>query len=412
MLEIPPFLTLDDVDFQGKSVLVRVDINSPIDPQTGEILDASRIEAHSTTIKTLENSKVVILAHQGRPGSSDFTTLEEHSRVLSKYLEKEVEYIDDIIGPAARDRISRLKPGEVLMLENVRFLAEETLEFPPEKHANSWLVRKLSPLFDLFVNDAFAAAHRPHASLTGFPEVLPAVAGRVMEKELRALSRVFADWSRKKRVFVIGGAKIGDMVKFIDTLLTQKIANQVLLGGLVSLLFLKASGFSLGEPTESVLESRGASKYIDLAKDLLQRYSSKIALPTDVAENQGGERKEINVSNLPAQNPIMDVGGETIDRYKAEIASADIVVLKGPAGVIEEPAFSLGTKEILRAVAHSKALSIVGGGHESAILNELGLTDKIDYVSSGGGALIAFLSGETLPAVEALARAAARMRGA
>ena len=160
------------------------------------------------------------------------------------------------------------------------------------------------------------------------------------------------------------------------------------------------------------MESRGASKYIDLAKDLLQRYGSKIALPTDVAENQGGERKEINVSNLPAQNPIMDVGGETIDRYKAEIASADIVVLKGPAGVIEEPAFSLGTKEILRAVAHSKALSIVGGGHESAILNELGLTDKIDYVSSGGGALIAFLSGETLPAVEALARAAARMRGA
>jgi phosphoglycerate kinase len=404
------FLTMDDFDFKNKVTLLRVDFNSPIDPKTKKILDDTRIRAHAeTTIKELvqKGAKVVILAHQGRPGDPDFTPLKEHAEILGKILKKPVKYVDDIFGEKALKAIKQLKSGEVLVLENVRTFKDEQNKGSPEDHAKSELVKKLAPLADVFVNDAFAAAHRAHISIVGFTAVLPSVAGRIMERELKALKKVLES-PEKPCVFIMGGAKGDDSLEISRYVLKHKIADYVLTGGVIGHIFLVAEGANLGKPNMGLLEKKELMGLVPGIKELMKEYPKAIMVPTDLAMDVEKKRKEIAVGKLPTNYAICDIGTETIKKYCEIIGKAKSIVISGPMGVFENKEFATGTKKIFEAIAASKAFSLVGGGHTVAAVEELGLADKMSYVSTAGGALIEFLMGKQLPGVVALEKAAAR----
>ena len=411
-MSMPKILTLDDVDVKGKTVLLRVDFNSPVDPDTKKILDDTRIKAHAeTTIKELseKGAKVVILAHQGRPGEPDFISLEQHTKRLSEILGKPVRYIDDLYGEEAKRAIRELKPGEIIVLKNTRTYPYERKSKPPEEHAKSDFIKELASLADLFVNDAFSAAHRSHASVVGFTAVLPSVAGRIMERELKALARVLES-PEKPCIFILGGAKADDSLKISQYVLDNNIADYILTGGITGHLFLAATGVDLGRPNMAFLEKQKVLDLIPGIKELMAKYPGKIKVPADVAIEIDGERKEISTKDLPTEYPIYDIGTETIKEYSRIIGEAKSIVVSGPPGVYEREEFRKGTKEILEAVANSKAFSLVGGGHTVAAVQELGLTDKMSYVSTAGGALIEFLMGSKLPGVVALEKAAERAK--
>ncbi|HVP27170.1 MAG TPA: phosphoglycerate kinase [Candidatus Bathyarchaeia archaeon] len=404
------YLTLDDVNVKDKVVLVRVDFNSPVDPESKKVLDDSRIRAHGeTTIKELakKGAKVVVLAHQGRKGDPDFIPLKQHTEILSKALSKPVKYVDDVFGDKAKEAIKKLKSGEILVLENVRTFAGETKEGTPEEQAKTELVKKLAPLADLFVNDAFAAAHRAQASLIGFTAVLPSAAGRIMERELKSLSKVLEN-PEKPCVFIIGGAKADDSLEISKYVLDNSIADYILTGGVVGQVFLAAKGVNLGKPNMEFLEKKELMPFISGIKALLQKYPDKIKTPVDVAVEDGGRRKELTVEKLPTEHSMMDIGAKTVDKYAKLITRAKTIVVSGPMGVYENKEFSFGTKKVLEAIASSKAFSLAGGGHTIAALQEFGVFNKISYVSTAGGALIEFLMGKKLPGVVALEKAAAR----
>ena len=405
---MPKFLTLDDVDVEGKTVLVRVDFNSPVDPETKKLLDDTRIRAHGeTTIKELseKGAKVVILAHQGRPGDPDFIPLKQHAERLREILGKPVKYVDDLFGEKAKEAIKKLENGEILVLENTRAYSEERKSKSPEEHAKSEFIKELSPLADLFVNDAFSAAHRSHASVVGFTAVLPSVAGRIMERELKALARVLES-PEKPCVFILGGAKADDSLKISQYVLNNGIADYILTGGITGHLFLVATGVDLGKPNMELLEKQKVLDLVPGIKDLMAKHTGKIKVPVDVAVEVEGKRKEISVSDLPTEYPIFDIGTKTINEYSQIIKDAKSIVISGPPGVYEKEEFIKGTKEIFEAVARSEAFSLLGGGHTIAAVQELGLSDKMSYISTAGGALIEFLMGSKLPAVAALEAAA------
>jgi len=400
------FLTMDDFNYEDKVVLLRVDFNSPIDPNTKEILDDTRIRSHSETIAELskKDAKVVILAHQGRPGDPDYSSLENHAKALSKILNKPVEYVDDIYGEKAKKAIEALKPGEILVLKNVRDYPEETKSKSPEEHAKSELVQKLAPLADFFVNDAFAAAHRGHASIVGFTVVLPTAAGRVMERELKALEKVTTA-RETPCLYVLGGAKADDSAAITEYVLSKGTADNVLTGGVIGHLFLYAKGYDIGETNRKYLEEKGFTTIIPKIQDLFKRFDGKIVLPDDLAVEVDGKRREIDVSELPTSYPIYDIGSKTIEKYASMIKKAKAIVVNGPMGVYENREFLKGTKGVFEAIAESKAFSVAGGGHTIGALDELGLQKRISYVSTGGGALMEYLTGKTLPGVEALEKA-------
>jgi phosphoglycerate kinase len=407
---MPTYLTLDNVKVKDKVVLVRVDFNSPIDPETKKVLDDTRIRAHGeTTIKELadKGAKVVILAHQGRKGDPDFTPLKQHAEVLSKILKKPVKYVDDVFGEKAKNEIKKLKSGEILVLENVRTFAGETKEGIPEEHVKTELVQNLAPLADLFVNDAFAAAHRAHVSIIGFTAVLPSAAGRIMERELKSLSRVL-ERPEKPCIFILGGAKADDSLEISKYVLDNKIADNVLTGGVVGQVFLAAKGLNLGEPNMDFLEKKGLMDLLPGIKELLKKYPDKIRTPEDIAVEANGKRKEITTEGLPTNYTIFDIGTRTVEAYGKLIEKAKSIVVSGPMGTYENREFSFGTKQVLGEIANSKAFSLAGGGHTIAAIEEFKLGKKISYISTAGGALIEFLMGKKLPGVTALEKAAAR----
>lgn len=407
---MPKFLTLDDLELESKVVLVRVDFNSPVDPETKKILDETRIRAHGeSTIKELseKGARVVVLAHQGRPGEPDFIPLKQHAEALERILGKPVKYVDDLYGEKARNAIKALKNGEILVLENTRTYPEERKKKSPEEHAKSEFVRSLAELADIFVNDAFAAAHRSHASIVGFTALLPSAAGRIMERELKALSRVLES-PEKPCVFILGGAKADDSLKISKYVLENGIADTVLTGGLTGHLFLVATGVDLGKPNMELLEKQDVLKLTGGIKDLMDSYPGRVKVPKDVAVEVDGKRRELSVGELPTEYPIYDVGTETIEEYSRLIEEAKSIVISGPPGVYEKLEFMKGTKMLLEAVASSEAFSLAGGGHTVAAIEKLGLSERISYISTAGGALIEFLMGERLPGVAALEAAASR----
>ncbi len=406
------FKTLDDFDVKNKVVLVRVDFNSEIDPQTKKVTSDVRIRAHAeSTLKELaeKGAKVVVLAHQGRKGDPDFTPLKQHAEILQKILKCPVKYVDDIFGEKAKKAIKDLKSGEILVLENVRGFDGETKNGTPEQHSKSELVQNLAPLADLFVNDAFAAAHRGHVSMVGFTAVLPSCAGRIMERELKSLSRAL-EKPEKPCVYVMGGAKADDSLEISKYVLGNGIADYVLVGGVTSQLFLAAKGVDLGKKTMDFLAKKELMQFVPGIKELLKQYPDKIVLPEDVALEVDGKRKEIPVSKLPTEHSIFDIGAKTVDNFSKIIAKAKSIVLSGPMGVYENKEFNYGTKKVFEAIANSKGFSLCGGGNTIAAIEEYGLSKKMGYISTAGGALIEFLMGKKLPGVVALESAVTKKK--
>ncbi len=401
------YLTLDDVTLDNKRILLRVDFNSPMDP-SGNILDDKRIKSHLETLRALEDCRVTIIAHQSRAGKKDYTTLEAHARLLTRLLRRDVSYIDDIFGSHAQNSIKSLRPGEVVLLENTRFYAEENMNRSPADHAKSHMVRKLAPLFDLFVNDAFAVSHRSHCSVVGFTEVLPSIAGILMDREITALDRGLRG-NEHPTVFSLGGTKADDSIKVTQNVLSRGGADKILTSGVVATVFMMAKGIDVGEANRKFVEDQEYLEQIPIAAKLLQEYPDKIVLPSDVALNQNGERVEVSVDKLPAPLPIADIGLETIVSYSKFLKEAKVTVLNGPTGIFEQEKFKLGTSELLKAATLS-SYSIAGGGHSVAAIEQLDLESKFSHVSMGGGASITYLSGEPLPGIEALKKAAARSR--
>ncbi len=397
------FNTIDDFNMEGKTVILRVDINSPVDPNTGYILDDTRIRMHAETIREIsdKNSKIVILAHQSRPGKQDFTTLEQHAKSLSQILKKPVNYVDDIFGSNARGIISRMNDGDIIILENVRFYSEEILKRNPELQAETHLVKKLSPLADYYVNDAFAAAHRSQPSLVGFAVKLPSAAGRVMERELRALYNAM-DKAEKPCVYVLGGVKVDDSIMVVENVLRNDNADFILTTGLVANVFLWGAGVNIRNENKKFIENKGYCEWVKKSKKLLKQFKGKIIIPQDVAVCINDERVEFPVKKTPNRR-IYDIGTETIKNYARIIREARTLFANGPAGVFEKNGFSIGTEDILNAISSSSGFSIVGGGHLAAAANGMGLSG-ISHISSGGGASINLLAGEKLPVVEVLRR--------
>jgi len=398
--------TIDDFNFEDKTVLLRVDFNMPLDKNTFEILDTTRIKRALPTIKELidKKAKIVILAHQGRQGSWDFINLQTHAQALEELLEKPVRFIDDIYKEKAKDAIKNMHAGEIIMLDNVRKFNGETDKKTAEEHAQSELVENLYPLADYFVNDAFAAAHRQQCSLIGFTAVLASCAGRLMEKELTTLGNIISN-PEKPSVFLFGGAKFSDTIVTIQRLLEKKTADKIILTGLPANAFLKAEGIKLGEKNEEMLAKEGKPELYEDIKKLLEKYKENIYLPTDFGQQSNTDRSEINVSDLPTNYNLFDIGEKSIENFKSIISDAKTVFLSGPCGVFENPEFMKGTQEIFTYVANSPVYSIVGGGHTVAAVEKLGLNQQINHISTGGGSLEKFMMGEKLPVVEALKNA-------
>ena len=402
---MPKFLTLDDLgEVRGKTLLIRPDFNVPIHPETKEILDDTRIKAHAITIKELSDkgARIVIIVHQGRPGQPDFIeSLKGHAKKLSEILGKPVKYVNDLYGNEAKSAIKELNNGEILLLKNVRTFPEERKKKSPEEHAQSEFVKELAPLFDAFILDGFSVAHRSHASVVGFAAVLPTYAGRVMERELKALTRVLED-PQKPVVVVLGGAKAEKTIKIIDFFLGNNIADNVLTGGLVGLLFLLSRGIDLGNPTVENLKKKGLYDLVVPAKELLEKYKERIKYPTDFAIEENGGRKEIQMNYLPVDKPIYDIGEKTSSEYESIIKNAKTIIACGPLGVYEKDEFIKGTQKVFEAIAKSEAYSLAGGGDTVAALKKLGLLNAFSYVSLAGGAFIEFISGGKLPGIEIL----------
>ncbi|MEM4510291.1 MAG: phosphoglycerate kinase [Pyrobaculum sp.] len=385
---------------KGKILFIRIDINSPI--VNNKILDDFRIRAHSYTLKIVSETgaRAVVLAHQGRPGQDDFTSLEVHQPYIEKYLDKPVKFIDDVIGPAARSAIKELNDGEILLLENVRILAEEVIEKVPEAQAESFLVRKLAPLGHYFIFDGFAVAHRSQPSVVGFPMVMPSCMGPVFEKELRALSTIFE--KRGSGVLLIaGGAKIADTLKAIEQLLRNGFVENVALGGLVGFVAALAKYGVANPQLKQIVEQGGYIPHIEKVRQILNKYGERVHTPVDFAISRNG-RLDVDIYSL-TQAPL-DIGRLSVIKFKELIGQSEIVIFSGPMGFIEDEKFAVGTVELLKA-AVSRNL-IIGGGHTIMAAEKAGVLSKAYHVSTGGRAFIQTIGGEEMPAVKALLQSA------
>ena len=383
--------TIKDVDLRGKRVLVRVDYNVPI--KDGEVGDDTRIRAAMPTLEYLleQGAAVILCSHLGRPKGSPNPkySLRPVATHLSELLGRPVAFAEDSIGPVAEQAAKTLNPGDVLLLENTRFHPEEEKNDPE-------MSRQLSSLADIYVNDAFGSAHRAHASTEGVARFLPAVAGFLLEKEIRYLGQAIAD-PKPPFVAILGGAKISDKIGVIQNLL--KKADQVLIGGGMANTFFKAQGYPVAD---SLVEDEA----LDTARELLQNGTNKLRLPVDVVIGDrfdaDAESKVMPMGPVPEGWRILDIGPETIAAYAKTIAGAGTVVWNGPMGVFEFPRFAQGTFELAKAVASSDALTIVGGGDSVAAIQQSGMSDRITHISTGGGASLEMLEGLELPGVAAL----------
>ncbi len=401
------FLTLDDVKTSDKRIFLRVDINVPLDPSTHQILDDTRIKAVSDTLARLEDARVVLGSHQSRPGKDDFTNLQPHAEALAGCCNQQVMFVEDVIGPHARERITKVERGQVLVLDNLRFCAEENVDDKPEKLLKTHFVKQLSPLFDLNVNDAFATAHRSQPSIVGLTEALPSAAGRLMEKELKAVSGLLVE-PRRPCVYVLGGAKVEDKVPVIEHILTRDKADKILLGGVPAKLFLKAMGQKLSAEDEK--EMVGLQADIKKAKSLALKYRDKIEVPVDLAYGDARGKRTDRGIDAPLKESALDIGAKTIEKYSKAVEGAATTVANGPLGVFERDGFDLGTRQVLEAMAKSNGYTVIGGGHLVGLASILGIDERFKHVSTAGGAMLSLLSGQSLPGVDALVRAADRMR--
>jgi len=383
--------TVRDIPVQGKRVLVRVDFNVPL--ENGQVTDDTRIQAALPTIRYLleQGASVILMSHLGRPMGEvhDELRMDAVARRLSELLGLEVVKLDDCIGPEVEKAAQGLKPGQVLLLENLRF--------HPEEEANDQgFAQKLASLADLYVNDAFGTAHRAHASTAGVPNYLPAVAGFLMERELQMLGQILADPAHPF-VAILGGAKISGKIGVIHSLLSN--VDLLLVGGGMANTFLKAQGHEVGL---SLVEDDSLGE----AREILEGAGDKLVLPVDVviadAFSEDANARTVGVDQVPSDWRILDIGPRTVGLFEERLSSAATVVWNGPMGVFEFPRFAAGTVALATSLAKTRATTIVGGGDSVAALQQAGLADTITHVSTGGGASLEFLEGKTLPGVAAL----------
>ena len=410
--------TIDHFDYKNKTVILRVDINSPIDPVTKQIVNTNRIDKSLPTIVDLveKGAKIVLLAHQGDTlDYQNLGPLSEHAQLLTERLGREVRYIDDVAGPAAIEAVKELQAGEIILLGNLRYLCEEVSTFEnavplkPEEMLDTYLIRHLAPLADYYVNDAFAAAHRNAPSMVAFQELLPSAGGRQLIAEFGALHKVAADPERPA-VFVLGGLKVSDAFGMIRQVLEQGTADRILAGGVLGILFQMAGGLSFGPTQEQFLRDRNLLGFVKQAQDYLADFPDHFVCPVDFAYQDGEQRVEAHINELPQNRLFTDIGSQSIERFKAEIAKAGTIFINGPMGAYENPLLSLGTDTIWNAMAEAPGYTVVGGGDSvsAAYRFVLDPEEKFDYICTAGGAMVRFLSGSELPLIKALRKAYGR----
>lgn len=407
------FFTMDSFDLRGKTVFLRLDINSPMNPMNGEILGGSRFKSHVDTINSLMDSKVVIVAHQSRPGKEDFTSLEKHAAYMKRVLGRDVKFIDALFGSSVTAAVKSMKIGDILMLENTRFYSEET-EIPAtdiEAMEGSHIVRSLEPLMDYYVIDAFPAIHRAQTTLVGFRRVKPNIAGRLIEKEVTMLDR-FSRGKERPKLAILAGSKIDDSIAVSKNFLEKKMVDSIIVGGVVANAFLWASGKNIGKKNMEFI-MKNNKNYESLLKDcsgILKNHRDRVVIPVDFVLNPSGRRISVD-DEVPDDELLADIGVDSIVMFTEHIRQAKAIFMNGPMGMYEMPAYSSGTFEVLNAISRSRALRIAGGGHTLSAMEKLGMLNRIDHASTGGGALISYLSGEAMPVLEALSESRALFKG-
>jgi phosphoglycerate kinase len=382
--------TIDQLDASGKRVLVRCDFNVPL--ENGAITDDRRIEGALPTIKRLigQGAVVILASHLGRPkGITPEFSLAPVAARLSELLGQNVPLLSDCVGPEVAAAVAASKPGDVLLLENVRFHPEEEKNDPA-------FATELAANVDVFVNDAFGTAHRAHASTEGVAHLLSAYAGYLIQKEIEHLGVVVENPARPF-IAIMGGSKVKDKIALIDNLLPK--VDKLLIGGGMTYTFLKAQGMEIGK---SILDATS----IDYAAQLLRDHADKIVLPTDVVISdkfaEDAVTSVVSVNEIPADQEGLDIGPDTSAHFAKIIKTAGTVLWNGPVGVFELTPFMAGTRTVAEAMAECPGVTIVGGGDSAAAVEKFGLADKMTHVSTGGGASLEFLEGKTLPGIAAL----------
>jgi len=383
--------TVKDIDLKNKRVLMRVDFNVPM--ADGKVTDDKRIRAALPTIQYCldQNASVILMSHLGRPKSASDSqfSLRAAAEVLSTLLARPVKMAPDCVGVEVETMAKELKPGEVLMLENTRFHAEE------EKNDLDF-AKQLASLGEVFVNDAFGSAHRAHASTEGVARFLPAVSGFLMEQELEYLGRAVAN-PEHPYIAILGGAKISDKILVVETLLSK--CDKLIIGGGMANTFLAAQGLNM---QDSLVEESS----LETAKAIMSKSGDKLILPVDavIADKfaEDANTQVVDVGEIPAGWRMLDVGPKTVGVYQAALSGAKLIVWNGPVGVFEMPKFAEGTFALARMLAESKAVTVIGGGDSASAVKKAGVAKQMTHVSTGGGASLEFLEGKELPGVAAL----------
>ncbi len=397
------YTSYKDVDLKGKKVLMRVDINSNIDVENYKIRESPRIAALVPALEELKESAVIIMAHQSRPGNEDFTDLDIHAKEIEKQLGRQVKFVKDLFGKDAVKAIKKLKPGEVLVLNNVRKWEPEMKGYDDFSVAeNTEMVKSLYSLVDYVIVDAFGAAHRAHVSIIGWPKM---IAGPITEKELSALKKIIEE-PDKPMAMLIGGAKAIDKFKAMKFNFDNEKLDYALCSGLTAILIFEALGKNMGEPNRNII-----AKDLEVNKDMIgktyERYKDKIILPEDLVIDDNGNRKTITIDEAATYNTTTgDVGPKTVEKFKEFIMKSKTIVANGPPGIFEKEVFRESTNEMIEAMVkatkENDALTIIGGGEMGAAASMAGLSDQVSFISTAGGAMLEILSGKDLPMIRAL----------
>jgi len=388
--------SIRDLDVQNKRVLLRVDYNVPMS-KDGAITDDKRILETLPTIRYLldKNATIILVTHMGRPDGKivESLRLDKIAQRLSALLGKPVNKLNSVVGPDVTKVVANAKPGDIIMLENVRFLKEE-------KNGSEELAKKLAALADVYVDDAFATAHRPDTSVAGVPQFLPSAAGFLLEKEINILETVTTS-AKKPFIAILGGAKVSDKIGLIKNLLTK--TDAILIGGGMAFTFLKAMGYAIGFSLVEEDYLKVADEIIEAAKTR----GTRLLLPVDVIITNdiktGSSHRIVDIEEIPADQIGVDIGPKTIEAFEAEIAKANTIIWNGPMGVIEIAEFAEGTKSLARVIAaRSDAFTVAGGGETASVIDALNLQNDFKHVSTGGGAFLEYLEGKQLPGIEAI----------
>ncbi len=398
------YTSYKDVDLKGKKVLIRVDINSNIDVDKMEIRDSPRIRALVPALnENFKDSAVIIMAHQSRPGDKDFTDLDIHAREIEKELGRPVKFVKDIYGNEAIQAIKALKPGEVLVLNNVRKFEGEMKEYKNFSDAeNTEMIKTLFPLVDYVIVDAFGAAHRANASIVGWPKML---AGPITAKELFALKKIM-DEPEKPMAMLIGGAKAIDKFKAMKFNFDNDKLDYALCSGLTAVLIFEALGKPMGDPNHKII-AKDLEENKDMIRETYKKYKERIILPEDLIIEENGKRKTISVDEAAKFNKTTgDIGPKTVKNFKKIILDCKTIVANGPPGIFEQEVFREGTNEMVdamvKATKKNHALTVIGGGEMGAAASMAGKADDVSFISTAGGAMLEILSGKDLPMIKAL----------